>query len=533
MNPIQAAAERFLARGWGVVRIPRGEKLPVQKQWNRRSARAVDFAPTDNIGILYGRLSGDLVCVDIDSAEVLAVADQCLPETRCVEGRPGKPRSHRLYRVVNIPQGLVAPRQCAGGIGGPATKRFRCPEGKSLVEIIGTGQQAVAPPSVWRSRDGKLAEGRCWDEDGEPATVDCLMLYRSIAEVAARFGYGGTIDFPARARPARNQRKSEESRPDWDVGACDRPTDAISRQARSYVASIPPAVSGCGGGVQTYKVAHALVAGFDMTPAEALPLLLEYNLRCLPPWTEEELLRRLEYANQTDVPRGYLGAKPTDTVTIDVAPGDNEIRIGVGCRTGAGSVVLLEPCLWSALYRLKKQTFLVPELDGIDWEGKSVTVVPASNIRTNARQVWGEYHLARLLRERGAAVRSTRLPYQHRLRTLDDLGDESLLLESFEVPETVLGAKLVAREANALARESDPVRKKLPRQSKPKFRPKLEVAVRYLRETGQDGLTKAVIAWGAENGIGRQTMAKAVRFFRENPADQTEDGACQNASESE
>ena len=79
-----------------------------QLEWTRKSCEPKDFFPGCNIGIQTGRLSGDLVCVDIDSQDALDLADDYLPATGMIEGRPGKPRSHRRYRVINIPPGFTS-----------------------------------------------------------------------------------------------------------------------------------------------------------------------------------------------------------------------------------------------------------------------------------------------------------------------------------------------------------------------------------------------------------------------------------------
>src|SRR5262249_39694612 len=130
MNDVQKWAKEYRARGFALARIKPGQKKPRYKGWTLRSFHPEGFRETDSIGILGGRLSGDLVCVDIDNYDALAVADKYLPPTQMVEGRPGKPRSHRWFRVVNVPPDLTAPRHVAGGIGGPWTKRLRKPKGK-------------------------------------------------------------------------------------------------------------------------------------------------------------------------------------------------------------------------------------------------------------------------------------------------------------------------------------------------------------------------------------------------------------------
>jgi putative DNA primase/helicase len=71
-------------------------------------------------------------------------------------------------------------------------------------------------------------------------------------------------------------------------------SDLIKR-ARNYLMKVPPAVSGDGGHNQTFKAACILVR-FGLTQAEALEVLKEWNETCQPPWTEKELLHKLEDA---------------------------------------------------------------------------------------------------------------------------------------------------------------------------------------------------------------------------------------------
>jgi hypothetical protein len=63
-------------------------------------------------------------------------------------------------------------------------------------------------------------------------------------------------------------------------------------RARAYIGKMSGAVSGNNGSDQTFAVACALVR-FGLTQAEAWTLLLEYNARCTPPWTERELQHKL------------------------------------------------------------------------------------------------------------------------------------------------------------------------------------------------------------------------------------------------
>lgn len=79
-------------------------------------------------------------------------------------------------------------------------------------------------------------------------------------------------------------------------------------QARRYIAKIPGAVSGSGGHNQTFSVAVALVNGFALNGADAVQLMDEYNATCSPPWSEAELMHKLESAEQAkhSKPRGHL-----------------------------------------------------------------------------------------------------------------------------------------------------------------------------------------------------------------------------------
>jgi putative DNA primase/helicase len=80
----------------------------------------------------------------------------------------------------------------------------------------------------------------------------------------------------------------------------------ILERASKYVAKIPPAVSGQRGHDQTFAAACSLVQGFALSVDEALPILTNYSQRCVPPWTEEELLHKLHDAEKQPGDRGRL-----------------------------------------------------------------------------------------------------------------------------------------------------------------------------------------------------------------------------------
>jgi hypothetical protein len=74
-----------------------------------------------------------------------------------------------------------------------------------------------------------------------------------------------------------------------------RRPDALER-ARRYVAAVPPAMSGKHGDAATFRVCCRLVRGFALDDDHALLALSEWNQRCAPPWSEDELRTKLRSA---------------------------------------------------------------------------------------------------------------------------------------------------------------------------------------------------------------------------------------------
>jgi len=79
-------------------------------------------------------------------------------------------------------------------------------------------------------------------------------------------------------------------------------------RARAYIAAADGAVSSQGGHDRTFAIACALVKGFDLSTNDALEIISEWNSKCVPPWTEQELAHKIESANSAadTKPRGYI-----------------------------------------------------------------------------------------------------------------------------------------------------------------------------------------------------------------------------------
>lgn len=71
-----------------------------------------------------------------------------------------------------------------------------------------------------------------------------------------------------------------------------------AERARKYVDRIPGAISGQDGHGQTFWVAQVLTRDFGLSLDEAWPIMLDYNQRCQPEWTEKELRHKLEDASE-------------------------------------------------------------------------------------------------------------------------------------------------------------------------------------------------------------------------------------------
>ena len=69
-------------------------------------------------------------------------------------------------------------------------------------------------------------------------------------------------------------------------------------RARRFLARTGPAIAGQHGDLRTFRMCCRLVRGFALSDHEALTLLMDWNARCEPPWSDEDLLAKLRHARQ-------------------------------------------------------------------------------------------------------------------------------------------------------------------------------------------------------------------------------------------
>jgi len=171
MGTLRAALD-YHRRGWRVVPIPNGLKKPVIDGWPNLTFSAADlphhFRDDQNIGIRLGAASGDLVDIDLDCPEAIAIADLYLPVTRAKFGRQSKPLSHRLY--------------CAPG----AVKEcFADPlDGAMLLELRADGKQGKAHQTIFPP---SIADGESREWHGEiiaPRVIEASPLRKAAAWLA-------------------------------------------------------------------------------------------------------------------------------------------------------------------------------------------------------------------------------------------------------------------------------------------------------------------------------------------------------------
>jgi hypothetical protein len=291
-----AAATILRARGFALCKPDPGGKAPTYKGWSARSLDATDFCPDDPIGILGGPLSDGsmpghaLVIIDLDCMVAVEKADLFLPATGMIEGRAGKPRSHRYYLVPveSIPvwarslagQGADAATK-ATGHPGPFLKHFKHRADKtSVLDFIGTGGQVVCPHSLHPCGERREwvidEEGREPDEPagpGIPAVVPFVVLWDATCKLATECGATiPTVNGAADSTAGTGKGKSRSTVP-----------PGIEHRAIKYLEKMEPSIDGQDGHGRLLAAASAVVWGFDLAVETGFRLLKDFfNPQCQP-----------------------------------------------------------------------------------------------------------------------------------------------------------------------------------------------------------------------------------------------------------
>lgn len=271
-SSVKNAALDYRDRGYQVIPVPHRSKNPGIVDWPqlRLSREDVEkqFADQMNVGVLLGEPSGWIVDVDIDHPKALEIADQYLPQTPAVFGRPGNPRSHRIYRVTTP----------------VATKKYKSKSAGTIIELRSTGQQTVFPPSTH-----ECGEAIAWESDGaEPALVDPEQLLAAVKAIADQV----KIELGEKAKPAAPKEK-----PHSQVKSDAEPT-ADTRVERCLRAMSRISTTDSNDGSSRLFTAACRCVEHDLTDAESIDAIRQYSMVQPFPkdWSDEEILKRVRDA---------------------------------------------------------------------------------------------------------------------------------------------------------------------------------------------------------------------------------------------
>ena len=178
VSAIAAAASDYLRRGWSVIPLRPGTKLPAIRweQFQQHRAAADELAhwferwPSVNIGIVTGKVSG-LVVLDVDARhggfDSLAALERLhgpLPAT--VEAETGGGGRHLYFAAPPL-----VPRNKAGLAAG--------------IDLRGEGGMVVAPPSLHPS-----GMPYRWRAGHEPASLPLAVMPRWLLDLASEAPVG-------------------------------------------------------------------------------------------------------------------------------------------------------------------------------------------------------------------------------------------------------------------------------------------------------------------------------------------------------
>jgi len=299
MTPLEAAVS-YCRRAWSPVPIPFRSKNPGFNGWEQTRLKEGDVpahfdGQPQNIGILLGEPSGWLVDVDLDHVRCVALADQFLPPTPAVFGRPGKPRSHRIFRV-------SAP---------VATKKHKSKSAGMLVELRSTGMQTVFPPSTHEG-----GEPITWETDGaEPAVVEPAELLAAVERLAntVRVEIGEKVAPKPPKAPKQPAARPPTSKAKNGGGA-----------GTCVAAMLHMKLEDHNDGSGRLFAAACRVVEHDLSDADGLAAIREYARQKPFPteWTDQQILDRIRDAEKKTqrgvirrVPAG--GSKPTILIDTD------------------------------------------------------------------------------------------------------------------------------------------------------------------------------------------------------------------------
>ena len=101
---IREAVSDYIKRGLRPILVKEQSKIPVSRAWQNTQPAPENFGATQNVGVILGPLSNNLVDIDLDCPEACRVAAlPCLFGDLPAFGREGKVPGHRLVHCPDLP----------------------------------------------------------------------------------------------------------------------------------------------------------------------------------------------------------------------------------------------------------------------------------------------------------------------------------------------------------------------------------------------------------------------------------------------
>jgi hypothetical protein len=290
-SPTRDAAEQLHGLSYNVVALDPETKHPgygwKKYQTEREPWQTLRWRwytdPTAGIGIICGVVS-DLTVLDLDRHQEPGEPDDTAAQAR-FDAALGKIKEL-------LPPGFITPcywTRSRGlqvwvrhveGLKNASLKRHY----GLAIDVKTQGGLVVVPPTA----------GRVWCRGCSPWDVAVAAappaLLAWLREVAG-------ADSEPEGRPREGDGAAPWSDKLSDLLTSRERADAfVFTRARRYLARNPAAISGQGGHTTTFIVACKLVHGFRLGLADARELIREWNERCQPQWSDDELDRKLDEA---------------------------------------------------------------------------------------------------------------------------------------------------------------------------------------------------------------------------------------------
>jgi hypothetical protein len=277
-----------------LIPIPKGQKGPKISGWQNMTYKDMtpeylaQFDADINIGVVLGKASNNLVSIDADTDYGLKEFQSLNPSISASYTTKGA-RGGNIWLHIQD----TYPQSC----------KIASNDGKPWGEFRADGMQTVIC--------GTHPTGIKYTWNGNPP------LSANFSEI--KFPAGLQLPWESKKQSVEDYRKTSK----LDISS------SVIERAMTYIDQMPPAIEGQGGDAATFNVAKKLVHDFGLSIPDALPLMQEYNSRCIPQWDDKDLLYKLTKAanlTKSQTPKGALADQSSSTIKKSVVDAKEEIE---------------------------------------------------------------------------------------------------------------------------------------------------------------------------------------------------------------